>query len=125
MTGLACGQASRRDQEPHRDERSGDQRHEPGRARRDHGQHDRAGDPRARVPRRRAALDFAHEREARVVPVPPEETGVCLEQERVARFEHDVADLRADALALAVHRDDGRVVVGAETNVTHRLTDQR
>ena len=51
--------------------------------------------------------------------------GLRLEQERVARLEHDVADLARDALAVAVHGDDGRVVARAEAALAHAHSDER
>jgi len=69
--------------------------------------------------------DAADEVEVVRVPLPLGERRVRLEEQRVARAKHDVADLPLDALAAPGHRDDDGVIDGPEASVADGLADQR
>ena len=77
------------------------------------------------MPRGRRAADFAHEVEIAVRPLPFEKTRARLEEQCVARLEHDVADLHLEPLAVAGHRDHDRVVRRAKPAGPDRAAHER
>ena len=74
-------------------------------------------DDRLVVPDGSGLLDAADQEEVGVVAVGAGEVRAGLQQQRVARPEHDVADAALQAGAAAVDGHDGGVVQGAEVRV--------
>jgi hypothetical protein len=73
----------------------------------------------------RGALQRADQMERRARAIPFLEPRLGLEQQRIARAEHDVADAPAEPVAQPVHRDDRRPVAGADLRVADRPPHQR
>ena len=83
------------------------------------------GDPSPIVSSRRVAFHTADQVEVGVVAMLCDEVFTGLQQQRIARLQFDLADLRRNSLPVAVHRDDRGVVAPAEVGRLDRRANQR
>ncbi len=92
---------------------------------RDHDGKDDGGNSGSAMTDGAGILDVTHQVEIRVIAIDPAEVGPYLEEERISRVEHDVADLIGEPRAIPMDGDDRRVVDRPEVDLAHRFAQKR